>query len=193
MLWITEKTVSIAIKTLLTNNLISVDYSIKAWGGKVRFIQKDKKVISDFTQELCQTLPESNEIENKIIDIEKDKSFSKEAWQKSNVVDLLNGYKSHPILPQMLTNESLVRKRAEYKQSKKDRAYTSVDGFTQQLAVYIDKVRFWQPRWDTNERFEFAVNQAMEWKWKKIVRDERIENEYQSWKRISQLTNKQNE
>ena len=65
MLWVSDKTISIAVKKLKDNWLIDITYKIKANGGKVRFI---KNVISDFTKMYSPTLQKCKGIENKIIE-----------------------------------------------------------------------------------------------------------------------------
>lgn len=65
MLWVSDKTISLAIKRLIDDWLIAVSYKIKSWGGKIRFL---KNVNSDFTKMYSQTLQKGKGIDNKIID-----------------------------------------------------------------------------------------------------------------------------
>lgn len=75
MLWVSEKTISLAVKKLKENGLIDIAYKIKANGGKVRLI---KNVNSDFTKMYSPTLQKCKGIENNIIEnniIENNYSF----------------------------------------------------------------------------------------------------------------------
>jgi hypothetical protein len=65
LLWVSDKTISIAIKKLKDNWLIDVSYKIKAGWGQVRFI---KNVNSDFTKMYSQNLQKCKRIENKEIE-----------------------------------------------------------------------------------------------------------------------------
>lgn len=106
---------------------------------------------------------------------------------------LVEAYKSDKQLPQMLKDFSLVQQRAEYKQAKKKRAYKTIQWFLQQLKVCITTVRNNDVRWDTELRFRFALNQAMEHEWESIYRNDKTEAEYQSRKKLYLLEQKQNE
>jgi hypothetical protein len=48
-------------------------------------------------------------------------------------------------------------------------------------------------RADTDLRFRFAVNQSMENEWKWIFRNDKIEEQYQAWRKLYLLEQKQNE
>ena len=128
-------------------------------------------------------------IDNILLDISKDISKG----ERCKVSELIEAYKSDKILPQMMDDIQLVQERAEYKQQKKDRAYKTVWWFLQQLKVCITTVRHNEVRGDTNLRFRFAMNQAMEKTWKSMYWDDKIEAAYQQWKKIYLLEQKQNE
>lgn len=116
--------------------------------------------------------------------------LKKESKKIPSVSELVEAYKNDEILPRKLDDENLVRERAEYKQAKKERAYKTTKWFLQQLNVCIDTVRFGWIRWDTQIRFTFALNQAMEREWKSMYWTEQTEQEYQSWKKTLALMNK---
>lgn len=125
-------------------------------------------------------LQENNTIEKKEI--------NKEKKAIPSVSELVDEYEKNEVLVKKLWDTSLVKERAEYKQSKKDRAYKTTSGFIQQLSVCIETVRFNSPRWDTATRFRFALNQAMERQWKSMYWTDQTENEYQAWKKTLTLT-----
>jgi len=189
MLNTSEKTISLAIKKLNEDWLIELTYRMKASWWKTRFIRLAditkcnvatlQNVISDFTK--C------NEIENKKIENKKE-NILKERKSIPSVSELVDEYEKNEVLVKKLWDTSLVRERAEYKQSKKDRAYKTTSGFIQQLSVCIETVRFNSPRWDTSTRFRFALNQAMERQWKSMYWTDQTENEYQAWKKTLTLT-----
>lgn len=186
---VSESTIKRSLNILKKKWEIEIERSIREWGWTLRKIVIAKNGLlerNNLTFDKSSNWPLHNIYNN------KEQKELKESGICS-VNELLEWYKNHLLLPRMITDISLVKKRAEYKQSSKARAYTTVDWFTQQLVVYIDTVRYGSPRWDTNDRFSFALNQTMEWKWKQIVRDEKVEWQYQAWKRINQLTQKQNE
>lgn len=116
--------------------------------------------------------------------------LKKESKKIPSVSELVEAYKNDEILPRKLDDENLVRERAEYKQAKKERAYKTTKWFLQQLNVCIDTVRFGWIRWDTQIRFTFALNQAMERERKSMYWTEQTEQEYQSWKKTLALMNK---
>ena len=108
-------------------------------------------------------------------------------------LELVEAYKSDPQLPKMMKDISLVQERAEYKQAKKNRAYKTIKWFIQQMKVNINTVRNNDMRADTDLRFRFAVNQSMENEWKWIFRNDKIEEQYQAWRKLYLLEQKQNE
>ena len=108
-------------------------------------------------------------------------------------LELVEAYKSDPQLPQMMKDVSIVQERAEYKQTKKNRAYKTIKWFIQQMKVNINTVRNNDMRADTDLRFRFAVNQSMENEWKWIFRNDKIEEQYQAWRKLYLLEQKQNE
>lgn len=108
-------------------------------------------------------------------------------------LELVDAYKSDPQLPKMMKDIPLVLERAEYKQAKKNRAYKTIKWFIQQMKVNINTVRNNDMRADTDLRFRFAVNQSMENEWKWIFRNDKIEEQYQAWRKLYLLEQKQNE
>ena len=108
-------------------------------------------------------------------------------------LELVDAYKSDPQLPKMMKDVSLVHERTEYKQAKKNRAYKTIKWFIQQMKVNINTVRNNDMRADTDLRFRFAVNQSMENEWKWIFRNDKIEEQYQAWRKLYLLEQKQNE
>ena len=107
--------------------------------------------------------------------------------------ELVEAYKSDPQLPKMMKDTSIVLERAEYKQAKKNRAYKTIKWFIQQMKVNINTVRNNDMRADTDLRFRFAINQSMENEWKWIFRNDKIEEQYQAWRKLYLLEQKQNE
>lgn len=120
-------------------------------------------------------------------------SSTKKEWNPPTPQDLLEAYEKDTKLVQMIWNSDAVLERAEYKQSKKDRAYKTVKWFIQQLYWKVNTVRFWEIRGDTWTRFEYAVNKTKENEWKDIYRTEKEEKEYQFYKKSLYLNNKENE
>lgn len=84
MLWVSEKTISLAIKRLIDDWLIAVSYKIKSWGGKIRFL---KNVNSDFTKMYSQTLQKGKGIYNKIIDNNKNNISSSSVSNETSSED----------------------------------------------------------------------------------------------------------
>lgn len=186
---VSEATIKRSLKNLIKKWEIIVSKKFREWGWQLRIISIAQNGL--LQRNNLSFSKGSNWAFHNIYNNKEQKELKESGICSVN--ELLEWYKNHLLLPRMITDISLVKKRAEYKQSSKARAYTTVDWFTQQLVVYIDTVRYGSPRWDTNDRFSFALNQTMEWKWKQIVRDEKVEWQYQAWKRINQLTQKQNE
>lgn len=120
-------------------------------------------------------------------------SSSKKEWTPPTPPQLLEAYENEKSLVQMIWNSKAVLERAEYKQSKKSRAYKTVSWFIQQLYGKVDTVRFWELRWDTGTRFEYAVNKTKENEWKDIYRTEKEEREYQFYKKSLYLKKQENE
>ena len=120
-------------------------------------------------------------------------SSTKKEWTPPTPPQLLEAYENEKSLVQMIWNSKAVLERAEYKQSKKSRAYKTVSWFIQQLYGKVDTVRFWEVRWDTGTRFEYAVNKTKENEWKDIYRTEKEEREYQFYKKSLYLKKQENE
>lgn len=188
-IYLHKNRVSLLISSLEKKWHISIgDVEVK--GIKVRTITPLTKTLRGVNENIKPPLTKTlTNIYKNNKDISKD--ISKE--QKISVVDLVEAYKSDKLLPQMLKDVSLVQQRAEYKQAKKNRAYKTIAWFLQQLKVSVSLVRNNEMRWDTDLRFRFAVNQAMENEWKWLVRNDNKEVEYQSRKKLYLLEQKQNE
>ena len=118
---------------------------------------------------------------------------STKEWNPPTPHILLEAYENEKPLVQMIWNSKAVLERAEYKQAKKSRAYKTVSWFIQQLYGKVDTVRFWEVRWDTWTRFEYAVNKTKENEWKDIYRTEKEEREYQFYKKSLYLNKQENE
>ena len=183
-IWRDRFTISKLLSNLVKNWHIKIE---DEWHRKIYPMSKTTKGYVKNDIGVCQKWQPYNN--NLLEDISKD--ISKE--QKISVVDLVEAYKSDKLLPQMLNDVQLVQERAEYKQAKKDRAYKTISWFLQQLKVCITTVRNNDVRWDTNLRFRFAMNQAMEKTWKSMYRNDNTEAEYQAWKKLYLLEQKQNE
>lgn len=114
----------------------------------------------------------------------KKENLIKEKKKKDipSVSELVREYENTPLLKNKINDTRVVRMRAEYKQRKKDRAYKTIDWFIQQLAVMVKTIENWLPRPDISSRLEFAINQASENERKWIVWNDRIENDYTSFK-----------
>lgn len=118
---------------------------------------------------------------------------STKEWNPPTPQQLLEAYENEKPLVQMIWNSKAVLERAEYKQTKKTRAYKTVSWFIQQLYGKVDTVRFWEVRWDTWTRFEYAVNKTKENEWKDIYWTEKEEREYQFYKKSLYLNKQENE
>ena len=188
-IYLSKNKVSTHIANLKNRWYISIEEVEVKW-VKVRGIHPLPKTIRGITENDNPPLPKTvTNIDKYIIDLSKDKSLG----GRCSVKELLEAYKTDKILPQMLDDLKLVQQRAEYKQAKKDRAYKTVWWFLQQLKVCITTVRNKEVRWDTNLRFRFAMNQAMEKTWKSMYWNDNIEAEYQQRKKLYLLEQKQNE
>lgn len=205
-----EHTISDAIKSLEKRWDIVLCKKIKAWWWKIRFIKlwnyENAKIAFREMQKVHWI--DNKIIENKSISLEGEKkqttqsserekdtphSRSTKEWTPPTPPQLLEAYENEKSLVQMIWNSKAVLERAEYKQSKKSRAYKTVSWFIQQLYWKVDTVRFWELRWDTGTRFEYAVNKTKENEWKDIYRTEKEEREYQFYKKSLYLNKQENE
>ena len=118
---------------------------------------------------------------------------STKEWNPPTPQQLLEAYENEKQLVQMIWNSKAVLERAEFKQAKKSKAYKTISWFIQQLYGKVGTVRFWEVRWDTWARFEYAVNRAKEYDWKDIFRTEKDEREYQFYKKSLYLNKQENE
>ena len=177
MLCTSEKTISLAIKKLGEDWLISLSYKIRTNWGKTRFIRLDadftksnlptlQNVISDFTK--------SNEIKNKLI--ENKKESKKKEKNQTSVSELVEAYREDERINNAFREEDVLE-WLEYKKNRKE-LYATTKWFIQQLVVVKRMVAMDKPQLDIQKRFSFAVNEAIsEWrKW--IHRDEKTERRY---------------
>lgn len=206
-----EHTISDAIKSLEKRWDIVLYKKIKAWWWKIRFIKlwnyENAKIAFREMQKVHWI--DNKIIENKSLSLEWEKILqttqsserekdthtpsSTKEWTPPTPPQLLEAYENEKSLVQMIWNSKAVLERAEYKQSKKSRAYKTVSWFIQQLYGKVDTVRFWEVRWDTWTRFEYAVNKTKENEWKDIYRTEKEEREYQFYKKSLYLKKQENE
>jgi len=118
------------------------------------------------------------------------------AEKKSNIPtpsELVEAYKQNPQLVAKIKDESVVKQRAEYKQSKKSKAYKTVNWFIQQLVENITTVSFGEIRYDVWERLRYAQNKAIDWDNLWIRRDDKMERWFATWKKFNSLAQQQNE
>lgn len=122
----------------------------------------------------------------------KEKKIIKEKKTLPTPLELVRVYEGNDLLVRKINDREAVMLRAEYKQSKRDRAYKTTTWFIQQLVWAVKKIENWLPRADVWERLKFAVNIASEKEWKDIYWTEQIEEEYKSFRRFNSLqwTNK---
>lgn len=82
LLWVSDKTISLAVKKLKDTGLIDISYKIKSNWGKIRFIRRGnlKNVNSDFTKMYSPTLQKCKGIENKIIENNIIKENKQKKW-----------------------------------------------------------------------------------------------------------------
>ena len=175
-------------KINLINRINQNDFSDKSkWWAIKEYIKKNNKNISLGGVSETQTSWTREETNST-----STPSSTKE-WTPPTPPQLLEAYENEKSLVQMIWNSKAVLERAEYKQSKKSRAYKTVSWFIQQLYGKVDTVRFWEVRWDTGTRFEYAVNKTKENEWKDIYRTEKEEREYQFYKKSLYLKKQENE
>ena len=185
LLHMSESTVKRALKNLNEDWIIEISKNFREWGWilrKIKLTENGLLLCSKMNHCKGSNWPLHN------INQQEKKNNKKEKNSTPSVSELVEAYKNDDILPQKMNDENLIRERAEYKQSKKDRAYKTTRWFLQQLNVCIDTIRFWSIRWDTAIRFSFALNQAMEREWKSMYRTEQTEHEYQNYKKTLSLT-----
>ena len=138
----------------------------------------------------AKTSEVEEEVEVEYKEIEDNKLSSKKKKKLLSPLDLVWAYESNEMLSSKIRDTDAVKHRAEYKQRKKERAYKTVDWFIQQLAVMVKTVENWVPRTDVWSRLEFAVNQAEENERKGIVWNDKVEQDYLSFKKFSTLWTK---
>ena len=138
----------------------------------------------------AKTSEVEEEVEVEYKEIEDNKLSSKKKKNLLSPLDLVWAYESNEMLSSKIRDTDAVKHRAEYKQRKKERAYKTVDWFIQQLAVMVKTVENWVPRTDVWSRLEFAVNQAEENERKGIVWNDKVEQDYLSFKKFSTLWTK---
>ena len=170
--------------------------AVKTWEIDIKQPRNNPKQ-PNHNPETTQNNPETTEQEQEQeqeqehIKKERDKSLSKERESLPTVLQLVEAYRKNERLSKQIPEEH-VKRWATYKQSKKSTAYKTLDGFIQQLHVYVNTVSNWSIQLDTWLRFGFALNQTIDNWWKGIVRDDKIESQYK-WRKKIYLLQKQNE
>lgn len=133
----------------------------------------------------------TSEVEEEVEEEYKEKEDNKLSSKKKNdlptPLELVWEYESNDMLRSKIKDSAPVKQRAEYKQRKKDRAYKTPSWFIQQLAVMVKTIENWIPRTDISTRLQFAVNQAEENERKWIVWNDKIEQDYLSFKKFKSL------
>lgn len=133
----------------------------------------------------------TSEVEEEVEEEYKEKEYNKLYSKKKNdlpsPLELVWEYESNDMLRSKIKDSAPVKQRAEYKQRKKDRAYKTPSWFIQQLAVMVKTIENWIPRTDISTRLQFAVNQAEENERKWIVWNDKIEQDYLSFKKFKSL------
>ena len=196
MLCASENTISNAISKLKAEWLIDLTLKIKAGGWKVRFIRLTKSVSP--TPKICASDTQNlwgiynKLIENKKRNIkEKKKNTSTASNTIPTVDELVTAYRETPELVRKIKDEDAVRMFAEYKQSTKKTAYKTVGWFIQKLISYIPVISHWEIRYDVGERLKYAVNESRD-NWRiKLVRNDEMEQWFQTVKKFNSLTKKQ--
>lgn len=136
----------------------------------------------------AKTSEVEEEVEEEYKEKEDNKLSSKKKKNSSlTPLELIDAYKADSILSGKIKDDDAVKQRVEYKQRKKERAYKTTSGFIQQLAVMVKTVENWMPRTDVWWRLQFAVNQAEENERKWIVWNDKIEQDYLSFKKFNSL------
>lgn len=133
----------------------------------------------------------TSEVEEEVEEEYKEKEYNKLYSKKKNdlpsPLELVWEYERNDMLRSKIKDSAPVKQRAEYKQRKKDRAYKTPSWFIQQLAVMVKTIENWIPRTDISTRLQFAVNQAEENERKWIVWNDKIEQDYLSFKKFKSL------
>lgn len=127
---------------------------------------------------------------------EKKESKKKERRTAKDTIptvdELVTAYRETPELVRKIKDEDAVRMFAEYKQSTKKTAYKTVGWFIQKLISYIPIISYWEIRYDVGERLKYAVNESRD-NWRiKLVRNDEMEQWFQTVKKFNSLTKKQN-
>ena len=135
----------------------------------------------------AKTSEVEEEVEEEYKEIEDNKLSSKKKNDLPSPLELVWEYESNDMLRSKIKDSAPVKQRAEYKQRKKDRAYKTPSWFIQQLAVMVKTIENWIPRTDISTRLQFAVNQAEENERKWIVWNDKIEQDYLSFKKFKSL------
>ena len=171
MLWVSDKTISLAVKKLKDNWLIDISYRVKANGGKIRLI---KNVNSDFTKMYSQTLQKCKGIENK--EIENKKRNIKEKKTPTSIDELVEAYRTDDRINKQFLEEDIIE-WLQFKRWRKE-YYATVKSFLTQMVVIKKMITNWKPQLDIPKRFSFAVNNAIWYGWKWIHRDDNTERQY---------------
>ena len=134
-----------------------------------------------------KTSEEEVEVEEEYKKKDNNKLLSKEKEKIPTSLDLVCAYEENEMLSARIKDTTPIKQRAEYKQRKKERAYKTTSWFIQQLAVMVKTVENGTPRTDVWSRLQFAVNQAEENERKWIVWNDKIEQDYLSFKKFNSL------
>lgn len=161
------------------------------WEIPQKYLTDTHTINNKYTENFIEEIKEEKKVDTPK---EDPKEKPKEESNGNPTVSMLvKSYEENELLVWKIQDTWVIRQRAEYKQRKKDRAYKSIKWFIQQLAVMVRIVENNLPRTDVAWRLQFAINQAEENEWKWIVWNEKIELDYQSFKKFNsmQWTNKQ--
>ena len=142
---------------------------------------------NNLKQTKTSEVEEEVEVEEEYKEKEDNKLSSKKKKNLPSPIELVWEYESNDMLRSKIKDSAPVKQRAEYKQRKKDRAYKTPSWFIQQLAVMVKTIENWIPRTDISTRLQFAVNQAEENERKWIVWNDKIEQDYLSFKKFKSL------
>lgn len=160
----------------------------KGWRPKKSYenLKEPKGILKQPKHNLRETEQEQEQ-EKEIKEKEDNKLSSKKKNDLPSPLELVREYESNDMLRSKIKDSAPVKQRAEYKQRKKDRAYKTASWFIQQLAVMVKTIENWMPRTDISTRLQFAVNQAEENERKWIVWNDKVEQDYLSFKKFKSL------
>lgn len=135
MLWVSEKTISLAIKKLIDDWLIEVSYKIKSGGWKIRFL---KNVNSDFTKMYSQTLQKGKGIYNNIIDNNKNTKNSIKQSTRTQGKHWSDG---------LTLSENVMEWLVEYNNIRKKKLEKLTDKWIQLVINKLQTLWHWTDEW----------------------------------------------